>query len=60
MELWYSLVIGTVIYFYVIFFNRNAKSYLESGRSEEFSLENMFNVKSGVDKHRQLILSAHA
>jgi hypothetical protein len=46
MELWYSLVIGTVIYFYVIFFNRNAKNYLESQRTQPFTLENMMGVKN--------------
>ena len=30
MELWYSLVIGIVIFAYVQLFNYNAKSYLES------------------------------
>lgn len=30
MELWYSVVIGTVIFVYVHLFNYNAKTYLES------------------------------
>jgi hypothetical protein len=28
MELWYSLVIGTVVFFYIQFFNANAKAWL--------------------------------
>ena len=44
MELWYSLVIGTVMYFYVVLFNRNAKKYLESGRSEPFNVKNMIGI----------------
>lgn len=46
MELWYSLVIGTVVYFYVILFNRNAKSYLDSGRTEPFTLNNAIGIKN--------------
>ena len=30
MELWYSLVIGTVIFAYINLFNYNVKTYLES------------------------------
>lgn len=30
MELWYSLVIGSVIFAYIHLFNYNVKSYLES------------------------------
>ena len=45
MELWYSLVIGTVVYFYVVLFNRNARSYLESGRTEPFTLNNVIGIK---------------
>lgn len=45
MELWYSLVIGSVVYFYVILFNRNARSYLESGRTEPFTLTNIIGIK---------------
>jgi hypothetical protein len=46
MELWYSLVIGTVVYFYVILFNRNAKKYLETGRTEPFSLTSMIGIEN--------------
>ena len=41
MELWYSLVIGTVIYAYVMLFNRNMRSYLESDKSMPFTIENL-------------------
>ena len=41
MELWYSVIIGTVIYCYVQFFNKNARTYLESGRTQPFSLDSM-------------------
>uniref|UniRef100_A0A6C0CHC4 Uncharacterized protein n=1 Tax=viral metagenome TaxID=1070528 RepID=A0A6C0CHC4_9ZZZZ len=30
MELWYSVVIGTVIFSYIQLFNYNAKQYLQS------------------------------
>ena len=42
MELWYSIVIGTVVFFYVQFFNANAKSWLGSGRKMPFSIESLF------------------
>lgn len=41
MELWYSLVIGTVVFFYVHFFNANAKAWLGSGRHMPFTVESM-------------------
>jgi hypothetical protein len=46
MELWYSVVIGTVVYFYVILFNRNARVYLESGRTQPFNVENALGIKN--------------
>jgi hypothetical protein len=46
MELWYSVVIGSVVYMYVLLFNRNAKKYLESGRTEPFSIENVIGIKN--------------
>jgi hypothetical protein len=49
MELWYSLVIGTVVYFYVILFNRNAKNYLESNRTQPFTLEHMIGLKNNIN-----------
>jgi len=45
MELWYSVIIGTVMYFYVLLFNRNAKNYLESGRTEPFTIKNMIGIE---------------
>jgi hypothetical protein len=33
MDLWYPVVIGSVMFFYINFFNKNAKMYLESGRT---------------------------
>jgi hypothetical protein len=33
MEPWYPVVIGSVIFFYVHFFIRNMKVYLESGKT---------------------------
>ena len=33
MEPWYSVVIGTVAFFYVHSFNRNAKLYFQSEKS---------------------------
>jgi hypothetical protein len=33
MELWYSVVIGTVAFLYIQFFNRTAKKYIESDRN---------------------------
>lgn len=35
MESWYPVVIGSVIFFYVHFFIRNMKLYLESGKTLE-------------------------
>jgi hypothetical protein len=37
MELSYPIVIGTVIFFYIKFFNKNAKMYLESERTMTWS-----------------------
>jgi len=37
MEPWYSVVIGTVAFFYIHSFNRNAKIYLESQKTLEWS-----------------------
>jgi hypothetical protein len=44
MELWYSVVIGTVVYFYVLLFNRNARMYLDSGRTQPFDIENALGI----------------
>lgn len=33
MELWYSIVIGTVIYLYIHSYNYTAKLYLESDKT---------------------------
>ena len=41
MELWYSLVIGTVVFFYVHFFNANAKAWLGSDKQMPFTIESM-------------------
>jgi hypothetical protein len=37
MEPWYPYVIGTVAFFYIQSFNRNAKMYLESGKTLSWS-----------------------
>lgn len=37
MNLWYPAIIGTVVFFYIKFFNENAKIYLESGRTLTWS-----------------------
>lgn len=44
MELWYSLVIGTVIFLYVQFFNRNMKVYLESDKQMPVTFLNILGV----------------
>ena len=44
MELWYSLVIGTVIFLYVQLFNRNMKVYLDSGKELPFTFVNMLGL----------------
>lgn len=36
MELWYSIVIGTVIFMYIHSYNRIAKMYLESDKNLTF------------------------
>ena len=46
MELWYSVVIGSVVYMYVLLFNRNARKYLESQRTDPFTIESMIGIKN--------------
>lgn len=36
MELWYSIVIGTVIFMYIQSYNRIAKMYLENDKNLTF------------------------
>lgn len=59
MELWYSLVIGTVAFAYIHLYIRNARQYFESGKTQ--SIGDVFAVgESGIRTHetiRQQILS---
>jgi hypothetical protein len=42
MEPWYPVVIGSVIFFYIQFFIRNMKMYLQSGKT--LGLQDMFSI----------------
>jgi hypothetical protein len=46
MDIWYPAVLGTVIFFYITFFNRNAKMYLDSGKTMSWSefIEKTFSL----------------
>lgn len=46
MDPWYPVILGTVIFFYITFFNRNAKLYLGSDRTLTWSdfIEQTFSL----------------
>lgn len=47
MELWYSVVIGSVIFCYIQLFIRNMKLYLESDKT--LSIVDLFTTHMGLE-----------
>ena len=52
MELWYSIVIGAVAFGYIQFYNRNARNYFESQKTQ--SISDIFAIGGSGDRTRAL------
>ena len=52
MELWYSIVIGAVAFGYIQLYNRNARKYFESDKTQ--SMSDVFALGGSGDRTHAL------